>query len=184
MINFDKKGKEDVFVFLKEGENIDLEINLLKSGADVSVFLVHLTNDGKAKINLRINHLAKNTKSEAKIRIVIFGDGKSDIVAFSDVAKNGLGSEIKLFSEAILLGSNSSVSFIPSVSSLNNDVAISHGANTEIFNKEKIFYLSSRGVSEKEAIKTFIESFLSPLTSIENKEINETVGQYLDKINV
>ena len=177
-IDIGKKGRNDILIFLKEEESLDLEINLGAPEAEADVFVAHLSKDGKASINLRVNHLSKGTKSAVKIRSVIFGKGRTDVSAVTDVRKNAKGSEVSLFSEAILLGDESSVSFIPSISTENNDVVISHGANTEIFDKEKIFYLSSRGMDKEEAVRVFIENFLSPLLS--DEELSRTIRKYIN----
>lgn len=181
-IDLDKKGKNEILVLLKEEESIDLEVNLLVSDSEADVFIAHLSNDGKASINLHVNHLAKGTKSDVKIRSVIFGEGKTEVSAVTSIYKNAKGSEVSLYSEAILLGAGSSISFIPSVYTENNDVSISHGANTEIFDKEKIFYLSSRGMDEEETIRIFIENFLSPL--LLDDGLNGEIKNILVSLNV
>lgn len=176
-IDIDKKGKNDILILLKEEESIDLEVNLLIAGAETDVFIAHLSNDGKASVSLHVNHLAKGTKSDVKIRSVIFGGGRTEVSALASVHKAAKGSEVSLYSEAVLLGSDSSVSFIPSVYTESNDVLISHGANNEIFDKEKIFYLSSRGMDKDETIRIFIEEFLSPL--LFDDGLNGEIQKYL-----
>jgi len=45
----------------------------------------------------------------------------------------------------------------------NNDVKCSHGATISQIDEDKLFYMMSRGIKEKEAKKIIIEGFFEPI---------------------
>ena len=66
----------------------------------------------------------------------------------------------------------------------NNDVRCSHGSSVSQIDDEKMFYLNSRGISEKTAKKMIVEGFFaSILSEIKNdkmqKEIIKTISYKL-----
>ena len=63
------------------------------------------------------------------------------------------------------------------------DVQGSHGVSTGKLDKEKIFYLMSRGLSESDAKRVLIKSnFNKVLSNINDEDIINEIDNYIDEI--
>lgn len=90
--------------------------------------------------------------SGVKYRGKIFVD--KDACAVKAIQKN----------KNIILGKNISIDATPELEILNNDVECRHGCAVGQFDKKGLFYLQSRGLEKKEAVKLLIESFFDNIS--------------------
>lgn len=78
--------------------------------------------------------------------------------------------------DTLLLSDKAEIDSVPDLEIANNDVKCSHGVTTTNINKEKLFYLKSRGINEEEAKKLVIQAHISPIIDmLPNEEIKKTV---------
>jgi Fe-S cluster assembly protein SufD len=73
-------------------------------------------------------------------------------------------------SDLLILNDSTAVS-IPDLEIKNNNVKCSHGSSISRLDREKIFYLETRGLDEKSAKDVMINAFLSSI--LENLEEDE-----------
>jgi len=83
----------------------------------------------------------------------------------------------------LLLSEDAKINAKPELEIYADDVKCSHGSTTGQLDNEALFYLQSRGISKKSAIKVLSNAFVSELLDkIENKEVSNFVGEKIDKI--
>jgi Fe-S cluster assembly protein SufD len=121
-------------------------------------------------------HYGDSSKSNMLTRIVLDNNAKADfkgLVRVSKDAKNCQGYQKK---ETILLSEDAKVDAVPNLEIENNDVSCSHGATISQIDDDKLFYLMSRGLNEREAKKSIVEGFFDPiLVKIDNEEVKENI---------
>jgi Fe-S cluster assembly protein SufB len=65
--------------------------------------------------------------------------------------------------DALILDDYSRSDTIPDMKIMNNDVTIAHEATAGKLNEEDIFYLTSRGIDEEEAMAMIVNGFIEPI---------------------
>ena len=84
--------------------------------------------------------------------------------------------------DTLLLSPNAAADSIPDLEIDNSNVKCSHGASIGRIDNEKLFYLRSRGFSEKQAIKTYVKGFLNDLISkMEIRKLRENMNKIIDE---
>ena len=79
----------------------------------------------------------------------------------------------------MLLNEGIEANAIPQLLIGNNEVRCTHGATIGQIDRNKIFYLMSRGLSEEEAKQTLVKGFFTPLIE---KISNEKIKDYIELI--
>lgn len=176
-IKFDIKEKSFLTCFsfrLNKEENSETEINLIgensKAEYNLSIFS---NNDKKGNYNIRINHLNKNTTSNI-FNIGILGKKSKcylDVTSF--IKKSCSKSSAYQKSKLITLDETTDAMINPNLLIDEYDVAGGHAACVSKISDEDIYYLNSRGISKKEAIKMLSIGLLlekAPLDKLEELE--------------
>jgi Fe-S cluster assembly protein SufD len=130
-----------------------------------------------------LDHQASFTKSSLNFR-----------VALKDKARSAYTGNLKIIHEALkcsaiqenrnlLLSKDAKAESIPELEILTNDVErCSHGVTMGQVDKDQIYYLMSRGLSQKEAEKMVIEGFLEPTISrIPDEVLREEVKSRIEE---
>ncbi len=144
-----------------------------------SVFLAG--KDQKFDIDDVTLHKASNTKSVTRNNGVLKDNARtnySGVVKVEKDARNCVGNQK---SENLLLSETVKCNSIPILEVENDEVVCSHGATFTKVNEEKLFYLTSRGVSEDEARNLMVKGFLNPIISC--IEDNSLIREIQDLVN-
>ncbi len=134
-------------------------IRLAGEGAEIKVD--EFFTSGDVESNLTIIHDAIRTKSRVNARGVV---GKAqNVVSHTKVVipKHGKLSDSFVEQHFLLLDGSAKAEAIPSLEIEADDVKASHAATISPIDAEKIFYLTSRGISDSEARKLIIQGFLN-----------------------
>ena len=152
-------GEKAHIVLVHHGsESEQRVIRLAGEGAEVLVDEVFVS--GNVKSQLTIIHDARRTKSRVNARGVV-GKAQNTIShAKIVIPKHGQLSDSFVEQHFLLLDASAQAEAIPSLEIEADEVKASHSATISPLDAEKIFYLTSRGVSEPEARKLIIEGFL------------------------
>jgi Fe-S cluster assembly scaffold protein SufB len=133
-------------------------IRLAGEGAEVNVDEIFMS--GGVQSDLTIIHDALRTKSRVNARGVV-GKAQNTIShAKIVIPKHGQLSDSFVEQHFLLLDDGAQAEAIPSLEIEADEVKASHAATISPLDAEKIFYLTSRGMSEAEARKMIIEGFL------------------------
>ena len=84
-------------------------------------------------------------------------------------------------SKSLLLDSKAKSFSKPELEIFEDEVACSHGASFGEIEKEKIFYLQSRGFSKNDAVKILVLAFMSEL-KISNGDIEKDISSEIEKM--
>lgn len=111
--------------------------------------------------DVSVHHVARETKGDILIRGV-FGDrSRGTISGIIKVGTRAKQSSSYLASNVLLVDSGSAVT-MPTLEIEADDVRASHGSTTERIDRDQLFYLTSRGVSERRARSMITDGFLEP----------------------
>lgn len=102
-----------------------------------------------------------NLEGEVEIRAVVEDGGFVKLKGMILIKEDAAGANAFLRFKVLLLGKNARAEVDPGLEILTNDVKASHAASVGQVDEEQLFYLMSRGINKKEAVKLIVEAFLA-----------------------
>jgi Fe-S cluster assembly protein SufD len=143
---------------------LDIEINLNEEYSKSSVFsALNLVNDEHQEIKTRINHHAPNCNSFQKIKNVLNNESKGVYQGKIFVKNIAQKTDAYQLSRALILDDAAEFDAKPELEIYADDVKCSHGSTSGSIDLDSIYYLKSRGISEKDAFKMLINGFLGEI---------------------
>ena len=168
-------------------------INKGFSKKDIRVFLngVHsksiikgmLLSDDKETNDVfcKITHNARNTKSNQDWRMISSGNSQTSLNGKIKILKNSKKSSGSFYSKSLLLDDKAKAFSKPELEIFEDEVSCSHGASFGEIEKEKIFYLQSRGLSKDQAIKLLVIAFINEL-NLNDKTLEKNMFLEIESI--
>ncbi len=140
-----------------------VETNLNDVNARVKTAIL-CSLDDKSQVDFYTisRHNEKNTYSDTMAKGVVKDNSKLLIRGLTRIEKNAAYSDGYEKAD-ILIFDNAEADAIPNLEIENSEVKCSHGATIGQIEKEKLFYLQSRGLSEEESEHLIVEGFFEPL---------------------
>lgn len=164
--------------------NYRSDLNGYKSSKNLySVYLGD--KERKIDINYLINHYGKETKSSIETRGALLDKSNKIFKGTLDFKKGSSGSKGQEEEYAVLLSPKVRNRSVPILLCTEDDVEGQHAASAGKIDENKLFYLMSRGLSEKEAKKLIIEAAFNPILNkipLEDvkAEITESIRRKLE----
>lgn len=110
-----------------------------------------------------VRHLASHTHSELRTRGALMDSAKAIYRGLVRVEKGTKGCVGHQKEDALLLGDKVEMDAVPNLEIGTDDVRCGHAASVGRLDKEKLFYLMSRGLDDVAARKFLIEGFFAPV---------------------
>ncbi len=180
------------------GESATYETFTLGIGASLARSEFHVTLGGRAAdvqlnaaqlltgtqhgdVTTIVAHKAPDCTSRQTVKSVIDGSARGVFQGRIEVSHVAQKTDGYQMNQALLLSDSAEIDSKPELEIFADDVKCSHGATIGALDPEQIFYLRSRGVSEKEArailIRAFLHEALEPITSDVARPIFEAAIQ-------
>ena len=133
-----------------------------------------------------IEHTAPHCRSNQFYRTILDDSARGVFQGKVHVHKIAQKTDGYQLSNAILLSEKAEMDTKPELEIYADDVRCSHGATTGQLDEEPVFYLRSRGLSEKEARELLIQAFVDEVVDkIVDEDIQASVrektGQWLTR---
>ena len=152
-------------------------ISLEGEEAKVSLSGANLGNENNTQDDtIFISHLKRNCESRQVFKKVLKGNATGVFQGKIYVTAEAQKTDGYQISKGLLIGNESKFLTKPELEIYADDVICSHGSTCGAIDEESLFYLTSRGVSRKEAIGMLIMAFLDEaVQEIESDEIAEEI---------
>lgn len=164
-----KNNEEKIIPFIwVNGEESEISYDVQLQGEGASVHLIGIflgTGNNAIVFNTNVVHGASNTLSRTTLRGVFqdHASFKNDgMVRINKGAKNADG----YFASKILLFDDAKGRSVPSLEIDENELKAGHASTVGRPDEEQMFYLRSRGLSEKEAEQLIISGFFEPVINL------------------
>ena len=129
---------------------------------------------------IKINHEASHTKSKIKVRGVLNDHSSGVFYGKIKVKESVTKTSAFMENKNLLLSDDASISSKPILEIYNDDTECSHSATSGSIDKEKLFYLKTRGIDEVEAKNFLVNSFIEEISGeITNKKIQDVFKKCL-----
>ncbi|MFC2318035.1 MAG: Fe-S cluster assembly protein SufB [Candidatus Saccharibacteria bacterium] len=108
-------------------------------------------------------HIGKNTSSQIISKSVSLNGGEASFRSLVAVKKDADKAKIDSTCDALILDGESSSNTYPDNFISNKKAKVNHEASISRLSQTKLFYLTSRGVSEEEAKAMLVNGFIEPI---------------------
>ncbi len=112
-----------------------------------------------------VRHLASRTRSDMRTRGALAGSAKTIYRGLVRIDAGTEGCDGYQKEDTLLLSDAAEIDAVPNLEINANDVRCGHGAATGRIDREKLFYLMSRGLDETAAKKFLVEGFFAPIVA-------------------
>lgn len=128
-----------------------------------SIGIAFAGKDQDQDTGAKVIHAASNTSSIIKAKSISKDGGISSYRGLVKAARNARNTKSNVQCDALLLDNKSVSKTYPSMKIDNTKVKIGHEATVSKIDAEQIFYLTSRGLSEEQAIQMIVSGFIEPV---------------------
>lgn len=154
------------------------------SKAEILSIAVASQADQTQDAGAKVIHLAKNTSSRIISKSISSGGGRSSYRGLVKIVSGAVNSKSFVQCDALILDNKSRSDTYPYIDVRESDVNIGHEASVSKIDDDRIFYLTSRGLSEKEArllvVNGFIEPFVKTLPMEYAIEMNRLIEMEME----
>ena len=112
----------------------------------------------------KIYHIGKNTSSHVTSKSISIDGGITSYRGIIHSTKSARNVKSAVECDALMIDNKSQSNTYPVVKVENDTTHIAHEATVGRISPEKIFYLTSRGITEEEAKKLVVSGFIEPVT--------------------
>ncbi|MCX5775056.1 MAG: Fe-S cluster assembly protein SufB [Firmicutes bacterium] len=112
----------------------------------------------------RMIHLAPNTSSTIISKSIVRNGGHANYRGTVRHGSKAINSRSHVECDTLILDDISQSDTIPTNEIRNNESYIEHEATVSKINEEQLFYLMSRGISEKDAVQMIVMGFIEPFS--------------------
>lgn len=161
---------------LAEGERVSLTLLALGSGDasfDVDIVgpaanvelkgLYVCKDDDRLKVNVNLRHSSGGSYSNQLFRGIVGGRARASFAGRIVVSPDAQKTEAYQSNQNLQLSDDCTVETLPQLEIYADDVKCSHGATVGSLDMDEQFYMRSRGISEQEARRLQMISFLAPV---------------------
>jgi Fe-S cluster assembly protein SufD len=155
---------------------IPFEINIGKEGVYLEIFGLYLCpHSERVKFDFTVRHLVGGSHSTQQFRGIVGGTARAEFDGLVYVAPDAQKTEAYQENHSILLSEGAVAETRPQLEIYADDVKCSHGATSGYLNPDELFYLRSRGISEVEARRLQMLSFISPVITHLPEDMKEQI---------
>ena len=123
----------------------------------------HILESQQFDIYSSVIHESSDTKSDILIKGALKDKSKSLFRGLVRIEKNAPNSDGYQKEEVLLLDDGVEANAIPNLEIENENVRCTHGVSIGSIDKEKLFYLMSRGLSKDMSVKLIVEGFFDSI---------------------
>ncbi len=161
----------------------EVTANLNGEGAVTNNYGIFFGN-GQQQFDLVANsiHNAPNTVSDIFTKGALTEKAKCIYRGLVKIQRNAPGSNGYQKEDTLLLSPDAAADSIPDLEIENSDVRCTHGASIGRIDREKLFYLQSRGLNEKEATQAYVKGFFEELIQkMQIEKLRENMHNLIDE---
>lgn len=161
----------------------DNTTNILGDGSESNLKMVTLgSGTQKAYFNSELVNQGLNTNGDILQHGVLLDESHVVFNGVGFIVKGASGSNAFQSSRLLTLSDKAKSDANPMLLIDENDVAAGHGASLGKIDEEQIYYLKSRGLSEREASRLLVHGFLSPvIEQLKVERVREQTIELIDK---
>ena len=164
------------FIFGSKTHKINIENYLKEEGGNINNSGIFIgSGEQEFDIYTRAYHTAPHTYCNMLVKGALKDSSKSNYEGLVDISKEGENCRGFQREETLILSEKAKAHALPLLNVNNNNVEVKHGATIGRIDKELLFYMKSRGLTEQEAKIKMVEGFFNPLMKNLKQETRNTI---------
>ena len=137
---------------------------LVGEGAHGEILSIAYSGDGQHQdTGGKVVHVAPYTTSSIISKSISKGHGRSTYRGLCKVHEGAHHARSNVECDALLINDTSRTDTYPYIEIEENDANVGHEASVSKIGEEQLFYLTSRGISEEEAMAMIVRGFIEPI---------------------
>ena len=137
---------------------------LVGEGAHGEILSIAYSGDGQHQdTGGKVVHAAPHTTSSIISKSISKGHGRSTYRGLCKVHEGAHHARSNVECDALLINDTSRTDTYPYIEIEENDANVGHEASVSKIGEEQLFYLTSRGISEEEAMAMIVRGFIEPI---------------------
>lgn len=139
---------------------LDLAVDLEGDGASSEIVGLYF-GEGSQTLDYRIviNHSGKNTSSDVFLKGAVEDDSRSVFTGLLRIEKNATRTSTFETNRNLVLSENAKANSVPNLEILCDDVICGHASSVGPLERDHLYYLKSRGLSDQRAERLLIKGF-------------------------
>ena len=160
-----------------------LEVDLVGEGAKITATVAcRLDSEQYFGLVGNIRHHCARTVSDLRSYSVVADTAKATLNASVEVQPKAIHVQSNQRNKGLLLSKKASVRSMPKLLIATDEVNCSHGSSISHIEEDALYYLESRGIDRKRAIRMIVNTFIEPiLREIPLGERKEWIASRLEK---
>ena len=140
---------------------------LVGEHAHGSILSIAYAGDGQHQdTGGKIIHAAPRTTSSIVSKSISKGTGRSTYRGLCQVHEGATGTKANVECDALLINETSRTDTYPYIEIEEKDANVGHEATVSKIGDEQLFYLTSRGIPEEEAMALIVRGFIEPIAKL------------------
>ncbi len=177
-------AKLTLFIMNAGGKLVRQEVHVKVSGegSDFQLRGVNLlSGDSHTDVTMVLDHAVPHTGSVEVVRNVVTGKAHGVFQGRINVHQAAQKTDARMACNTLLLSDDGEFSAKPELEIFADDVACGHGATVTEIHGDHLFYLMSRGITEKSARGLLVKAFVAEvIEELEDEQIVEALEARLD----
>ncbi|MEX2470903.1 MAG: Fe-S cluster assembly protein SufB [Gemmatimonadota bacterium] len=137
---------------------------LMGEGAHGEILSIAYSGNGQHQdTGGKVVHVAPNTTSSIVSKSISKGTGRSTYRGLCKVYEGAHHARSNVECDALLINDTSRTDTYPYIEIDEQDASVGHEASVSKIGEEQLFYLTSRGISEEEAMAMIVRGFIEPI---------------------
>jgi len=185
--NLEKNESKVIFDFVTSKKaHSDILVNLNGEGARVDLIGIFVGgSDDVFDIKHTVVHNAPRTTSEILVKGVLDKNAQADYGSLIKMNEGVRQAEGNQQEDTLVISPKAKIYSVPNLEIAHNDVKCSHGVSTTNVDKNKLFFMNSRGIKTKEAIQALVLGHLSSvLDQLEEEEKQDALQQVQEILEI
>jgi Fe-S cluster assembly protein SufD len=165
----------------------ELRIEVQGEGAELTLRGVNLLGgDSHTDVTLVLGHNVPHTNSTETFRNVVFDKASGVFQGMIKVAPDAQKTDAKMACNTLLMSDDGDFSVKPELEIFADDVICGHGATVADIDRNHLFYLMARGVTESKARAMLVNAFVAEIVEELEEEklvepLEEVISNWLEK---
>ncbi|MDH3977148.1 MAG: Fe-S cluster assembly protein SufD [Gammaproteobacteria bacterium] len=178
------RGAQLNYVSVDDGAELarkDLNVKIQGEGAHAGLSGL-LMSSGKRHVDnhIQVDHLAPNTTSTENYRAIL-GDSARGVFNGKIIVHPGAdGTDAQMSNRNLLLSDNAEINTKPELEIYTDDVKCAHGSTTGQLDRNALFYLRARGLSQETARKLLVGAFAQEIVD----QLQSTLPELVEYLTV
>lgn len=164
----------------KSDTNKTIKLNTTKKEHNFFIFII--TNNSLKDYNIEINN-KNNSNTNVIINCINLKNGNIKLHILNEIGKSS-NVKTKQIVNGINIYDNSTIEVVPAINTSNNKIDANHEVNIGHLNKEKLFYLMTKGFSKNHADNMLIDFMFHLLKKSDCKELQESYNNIIKTLSL